>query len=175
MPWPVKGSKKSAASPTSSAPPSSATDARDHWANGPVTSTSRTRRRGSKRPRSPGNRSSSANHAVRESRPRPPPPPPHPRPPPPPPPTGTPPPPRAAHRSSVAAQVRDRDTLAQGRSRPRGGAHQDAVQRGAREGVAVRSRARVGVGGGEMAAHHGPARRDHLHPGELGVRGALHL
>src|SRR2546430_4103483 len=41
-------------SPTSTAPPPGATAVRDHCANGPVARTSRTRRRGSNRPASPG-------------------------------------------------------------------------------------------------------------------------
>src|SRR6266568_4970502 len=71
MPWPVNGSKKSAASPTSTAPPPGATAVRDHCANGPVARTSRTSRRGSNRPASPGNRSSSAKKSRRKSRPSP--------------------------------------------------------------------------------------------------------
>src|SRR3989454_5747538 len=70
-PWPVNGSKKSAASPTSTAPPPGATAVRDHCANGPVARTSRTSRRGSNRPASPGNRSSSAKKSRRKSRPSP--------------------------------------------------------------------------------------------------------
>src|SRR6266850_2597237 len=63
MPWPVNGSKKSAASPTSSAP--SAVVRRDQRANGPVTSTRRTSRRAANRPASPGKRSSSAKKSRR--------------------------------------------------------------------------------------------------------------
>src|SRR5213078_3265378 len=68
IPWPVNGSKKSAASPTSKAPPPGATAVRDHCAKGPVTSTSRTRHRGSKRPTRPGNRCSSSKKPVLKSR-----------------------------------------------------------------------------------------------------------